>query len=93
MPAPRIDTTVPGWQRQAEFQRPCKLCGAQIYFIRSHQSDKLIPYTEAGISHFEDCPYTKARPNDPVSSDISSRFAEPVQAGLFGSKLNSKYPD
>ncbi len=56
MPAPRIDTTIEGWKRQAEFQRACKACGADLYFIRSRESDKLIPYTEAGISHFEDCP-------------------------------------
>ncbi len=56
MPVPRIDTSDPNWKRQAEVTKNCDACGVPLWLIRSRVSDKLIPYTEAGISHFEDCP-------------------------------------
>jgi hypothetical protein len=100
MPAPPIDTTVPGWQRQAEFQRPCKKCGAQLFFIRSKQSDKLIPYTESGISHFLDCPFADdfskskaaAAPAPPAPPPAPPQpKPAPQQAGLFGPTSATRY--
>ena len=35
--------------------RPCKACAATLYFVRTNLG-VVIPYSEAGISHFIDCP-------------------------------------
>lgn len=101
MPAPPIDTSYPGWQRQAEFQRPCKRCGAKLYFVRSRQTDKLIPYTESGISHFEDCPYadefskgsTATRPVNACMPPPPPPKPKPApqQADLFGNIARPRY--
>src|SRR5690606_28521502 len=37
-------------------KRPCKACGAQLYFVRNPKTGGLIPYTAGGYSHFRDCP-------------------------------------
>lgn len=100
MPAPRLDTSVPGWQRQAEFQRACRRCGAQLYFVRSRQTDRLIPYTDSGISHFEDCPFadefSKKTSNQPANASTTpppppQPKPAPQQAGLFGDKATTHY--
>jgi hypothetical protein len=102
MPAPRIDTSVPNWKQQAEFQRPCKKCGAPLYFVRSKQTDKHIPYTEAGISHFEDCPFANdfSRSAQPANSATATNLvappptpAKPQQDSLFGGHSQTDYPD
>ena len=52
-----------------EFSRPCRACGAMIYFVRTREG-KLNPYTAAGISHFADCPK-------------AAQFQKPKQDALF----------
>ncbi len=43
----------------------CAGCGAIIYWIR-HNNGKAVPYTEAGLNHFIDCPkrdqFRKSKP-------------------------------
>ncbi len=39
----------------AQLRRPCKRCGAALYFLR-HSTGNLVPYTEDGINHFLNCP-------------------------------------
>lgn len=36
-------------------QVACGGCGASIYFVL-HSNGKRVPYTEAGLNHFVDCP-------------------------------------
>ena len=33
----------------------CGGCGAKMYFVH-HKNGKRVPYTEAGLNHFVDCP-------------------------------------
>jgi len=33
----------------------CTGCGAAVYWVR-HKNGKRVPYTEAGLNHFIDCP-------------------------------------
>lgn len=39
----------------AEAKRPCKACGAELYFVR-HHTGKVAPYTIDGLNHFINCP-------------------------------------
>lgn len=39
-----------------ESVRPCKACGAQLYFIRNRNSGAATPFTLDGFNHFENCP-------------------------------------
>jgi len=36
--------------------RPCKACGAVLYFVRHHATGKAAPYTADGVNHFIACP-------------------------------------
>ena len=38
----------------AESRRPCKACGAELYFVR-HRNGNLAPYTADGVNHFATC--------------------------------------
>ena len=40
----------------AAFRRPCRFCQAPLWFIRREATGKFVPYTEAGVNHFIDCP-------------------------------------
>lgn len=58
----RLRTRVPELERNilailkmlAVFVRPCKSCGATIYFVLSREGFK-IPYTADGVNHFKNC--------------------------------------
>lgn len=39
----------------AETVRPCRACGAMLYFLRT-KNGKQAPYTATGLNHFADCP-------------------------------------
>lgn len=39
----------------AEEIRPCRACGAHLYFVR-HSNGKLAPYDFEGVNHFVRCP-------------------------------------
>lgn len=57
-------------KRTAVEIRPCKFCKATLYMIPTRGRKPVVPYTEAGIDHFTDCPqYNKPKP--------------PSQEGLF----------
>ncbi len=35
---------------------PCRSCGKPVYWLTMIKTGKKNPFTEAGISHFSDCP-------------------------------------
>lgn len=47
-------------EAMSEETRPCRRCGQAIYFVRLARSKTLTPYTEDGVSHFQNCPHGKA---------------------------------
>lgn len=39
--------------------RPCKACGAELFFVLHPASGKQAPYTAGGVNHFIGCPNAK----------------------------------
>lgn len=39
----------------AAFSRPCKVCGAPLWFVRTSAA-QLMPYTDNATPHWADCP-------------------------------------
>ena len=42
-------------QQVALEQRPCRLCGATLYVVRTRSGDRAY-LTAEGVNHFENCP-------------------------------------
>ena len=48
----------------ADHVRPCRFCGATLYFVRHHNGG-MTPLTAEGINHFRDCPNLQKSKREP----------------------------
>ncbi len=55
--APKLSDVVAMLTKTAEEIRPCRACGAKLFFVRHFGTGALCPYTEMAVSHFTDCPH------------------------------------